>query len=217
MAAKRNASLGHRLSTGGAIAESARCAILINVEEARMLTSVEAFLTSIDSRDLKMVGSHWCVARGTRMMPSWSQLKPAALSKQLPIIWAYRYDPQTGEFMGRLAGDRISQIFEKQVKGTPMENLFPPKAFKWAYRLFSRVVREPAIYWSSGQIFSHLDRHGSGERIILPLSSDGITADGILGATEYRYPHPNRGPSPADEETENWLSLRPQRSGERRD
>jgi hypothetical protein len=143
------------------------------------------------------------------MMPSWNQLKPAALAKQLPIIWAYRYDPRSGEFMGRLAGDKISQIFERSVKGMAMQDIFPPEALKWAHRLFSRVVREPAIYWSSGQVFSHMDRHGSGERIILPLSSDGVTADGILGATEYRYPHPDSQPSPA--EAENWFSLRPQR------
>jgi hypothetical protein len=175
-----------------------------------MSTPVEAFIASISSHDLKSVGFHWCAARRAQMMPSWNQLKPTALAKQLPIIWAYRYDPRSGEFMGRLAGDKISQIFERPVKGMAMQDIFPSEALEWAYRLFSRVVREPAIYWGSGQVFSHLDRHGSGERIILPLSSDGVTADGILGATEYRYPHPTSESSPA--EVENWFSLRPHRS-----
>ena len=44
-------------------------------------------------------------------MPAWQDIKPARIAAQLPIIWSYSYDQGTDEFTGRLAGDRIVQVF----------------------------------------------------------------------------------------------------------
>ncbi len=54
-------------------------------------------------------------------------------------------------------------------------------------------------------VFEHADHFGLGERIMLPLSSDGATGDGLIGATEYKA---IRGDS-ADlqPEAEFWFSL----------
>lgn len=148
------------------------------------------------------------------MMPAWAMLQPSALAKQLPILWAYKYEPDTGRFVGRLAGGKISQMFGKSIRGMPMEDIFDPGAFEWAHHLYHRVVEEPAVYYSSGQIYSHLERHGLGERIILPLSSDGISADGLLGATEYRYRHTVADLIAEYATEERWCCLRPPRSNE---
>jgi hypothetical protein len=34
-----------------------------------------------------------------------------------------------------------------------------------------------------------MQRYGRGERIMLPLATDGVTGDGLLGATVYQVPH----------------------------
>lgn len=147
-------------------------------------------------------------------MPSWEQLSPARMVQQLPLIWAYRYDRVSDTFAGRLAGDKICQIFGKNIRGLSLDKIFPPDAVGWTHRLYSRVVQEPALYRSRGRIFSHLQRWGLGERIVLPLSSDGVLGDGILGATDYHYPHPASAGEPGmDAETEQWFCLRPERSG----
>jgi len=37
-----------------------------------------------------------------------------------------------------------------------------------------------------GVVFARAGRHGLGERVILPLSGDGVSVDGVLGAAVYR-------------------------------
>lgn len=150
------------------------------------------------------------------MMPCWDALQPSALARQLPILWAYRYDRETGRFVGRLAGDKITQIFGKSIRGVPMENVFPPDAFECAYELLQGVVREPAIHLSSGRVFGYLGRLGLGESIILPLASDGVLADGILGATEYHYSRTAADTVAKDASRETWYSLRPFRPTKQR-
>jgi hypothetical protein len=171
------------------------------------------FAACVRSPNLRAVIAHWAQARGAQTMPSWEQLRPARIVHQLPLIWAYRYDQESETFAGRLAGDKICQIFGKNIRGRSLDEIFPPDVVGWTQRLYSRVVQEPALYRSTGHVFSHLRRGGVGERIILPLSSDGITGDGILGATDYQYPHPSAPGGPEVEtETERWFCLRPERS-----
>lgn len=154
-------------------------------ERGGAMMDFRTFRQSIRSKELQAVADHWQEARRGRLMPGWRDLRPAAMRKQLPIIWSYAYDPATGDFTGRLAGDKITQIFEKNFKGLSIAQAHPPEAVGWVRDLFKRVVTEPALYHYEGQVFRQLNRHGAGERIILPLSSDGAMADGLLGATEY--------------------------------
>lgn len=168
----------------------------------------EMFATTIKSPALAAVAAHWDVARAGKRMPKWDDLQPSKIAGQLPIVWAYRYDQRTGEFTSRLAGDRITQIFGKNLRNVPLEEVHPKEALSWVYGLYSRIVTEPAIYRSSGRVFKQLDRYGEGERIVLPLSSDDMVGDGILGATEYRYSIPKPGlPCEVVTESEEWFSL----------
>lgn len=141
------------------------------------------FLNSISSPALKVVVAHWQEA-GANPIPSWNDIRPAAIAAQLPIIWAYKYDRSTGEFTGRLAGNRISQIFGKNFRGLKLSEAQPPEAFPGIYAQCKRIVTEPAACHTAGKVFQQLNRFGHGERIMLPLATDGV-CDGILGCTEY--------------------------------
>jgi len=168
-----------------------------------------AFRQSVRSEQLQAVADHWHEARRNRLMPAWRDLRPAAMRKQLPIVWAYAYDPDTEQFTGRLAGDKITDIFQKNFRGISIPEVHPREAVGWVYGLLKRVVTEPALYHYEGQVFRQLERYGSGERIILPLSSDGTEGDGLLGATEYDL-HPGIAvtvTAPA-KETEQWFSIK---------
>ena len=153
-------------------------------------------------------------ARSAQLMPSWEQLRPSGMAKQLPIIWSYKFDSNTQQFVGRLAGDKISQIFGKNFRGLPLMDAHPASAFPWVHRLLCRVVLDPAIYRSVGRVFKQLERYGLGERVILPLATDGVVADGLLGATDYQYTHLGSSNEAIEvvTESEHWHCLRPARS-----
>jgi hypothetical protein len=171
--------------------------------------SYSDFEASIKSSALQHVAAHWDEARQSRSMPSWPNINPAKIAAHLSIVWSFRYDADTGEFTGRLVGEHIARHIGKDFRNLRLDEAYPPDAFVWAAPLFKRVVTEPALYAHLGIAFTQLDRPGAGERIVLPLSSDGITADGVLGATvfDHLYNAPMTLVAPT-RDAERWYSLR---------
>lgn len=166
------------------------------------------FFDAIVCPDLRKIAEHWRAARGTRAMPGWSDIRPSAIASQLPIVWSYKYDPATSEFTGRLAGERITHAFGKEFRGSPMAHIQPEADFPWIYAMCKRIVSEPALYRGTGLMYRHLDRFGKGERIVMPLSADGVVADGIFGATDYRLETAEASPTrDAGREIEQWFPL----------
>jgi hypothetical protein len=169
--------------------------------------SFEAFERAIVSDELKSVARHWNEARGTHKMPAWVDIKPNAIAAQLPIVWAYKYDPATDSFTGRLAGERITAIFGKSIRGLPMTDAYPGSEYPALFARTKRVVVEPAFMRGHGIVFRHLNRTGTGERIVLPLADNGEQGDGVIGATEYSLTaEPTREELAAGEILE-WFAL----------
>lgn len=119
-------------------------------------------------------------------MPSWQDLKPRAIARQLPLVWSLNYDHATKSFTGRLAGDRIARLIGQKFHGLPLEQAQTATAFGEMQPLLIRVVTEPAIYLGSGNIFQFENAFLAGERLLLPLATNGTDTDGLLGATEYQ-------------------------------
>lgn len=119
-------------------------------------------------------------------------------------MWFYDYDRDADAFTGRLAGARIDEKFAYRFKGAPMRDLYEPVVFQILFARFKRVVWEPKLY--KGEGISHIatDRSGPTERIILPLASDHVHADGIMGATDYETS--NLPPMESGQETDRWFS-----------
>ena len=171
----------------------------------------ETYRNAICSPALLAVADHWNAARGNRVMPSWQQLQPSRIAAQLPIVWVYKYDRDTREFVGRLAGDRITRYFGKNFRGIRLEELHPPELLPRVYDHMNRLVEEPALYHCAGPLFRQRVRTGVGERIILPLAGDGVHPDGVLGASDYDYalPNPTYAPIEIMGEDIDWFSLAP--------
>jgi hypothetical protein len=161
------------------------------------------FMARIVSPDLRCVAAHWNEARGGRRMPAWHDLRPAAIAPQLPLVWSYHYDAAGDDFVGRLAGDVIARIFGQGFKGVRMSALQPKIDVSFLTSRARRVIHGPALFRSDGDVFHQPDRHGYGERIIMPLSDRGGAADGVFGATHYQTSHQPRGGALI----EDWFAL----------
>ncbi len=139
-------------------------------------------------------------------MPRWTDIKPSRIAHHLSLVWSFKYE--AGEFSGRLVGERIARHIGKDFRGLSLADAYPPDALPWVTTLFRRVVREPALCAQSGPLFHQMGQAHAGERILLPLSEDGIVADGILGATILHeatsMPLTLVAPDP---KTERWFSI----------
>jgi len=155
--------------------------------------SFQDFFTAIKSPDLCSIARHWDAARGSKRMPAWRDIDPSAIASFLPIVWSWKYDSVTDTFTGRLGGDAITEAFGESLRGKPMKEFFRGRQYDTMFARHKRVVATPAFAHGTGPVFIHAGRHGAGERIIMPLASDGIHSDGIFGATIYA-PNPARQP-----------------------
>jgi len=169
--------------------------------------SFAEFEQSIESADLKAVAVYWNAVRGANLMPSWTDIRPAAIAKQLPILWSFVYDPGQDEFVGRIGGEAINRIFGRNIKGAKLSELSAMIDRDRMVVRLKRVMQEPALVSSFSAMFSQQDQHGIGERIILPLGADGRVGGAVLGATDYH----TKGYVPSDFQKlparENWFSL----------
>ena len=147
--------------------------------------SFDRFIASLQSTVLVEVAGHWNMARGARTMPAWRDIDATAISRHLSIVWAWRHDAALGTFIGRLAGQTIIEAIGNQIRGRRIEECFPSEAMPVIRERFDRVVNGPRLMRSAGPVYRASGRHGTGERISMPLADDGIRSDGIFGATVY--------------------------------
>ena len=141
------------------------------------------FERAIASSALKDVAMHWNAVRQGRRMPRWTDIIPSRIAAHLSLVWSFKYDVAREVFTGRLVGERIARHIGKDFRGLSLAEAYPAEALPWVNAMFSRVVREPALYAHAGALFHQMGRPHQGERILLPLSEDGAVADGVLGAT----------------------------------
>jgi hypothetical protein len=147
----------------------------------------DTYFKRISSLALRAVAAHWHEARGASAMPGWDDIRPARIAAHLTIVWAFRFDADTREFTARLAGERIARGFNRNFRGLPLADLHPPEFYPATYANGLRLVEGPCMAHVNGRLFRCQGRIGSGERISLPLSSDGVQCDGVLGASDYNF------------------------------
>jgi len=148
--------------------------------------SFDAFCAGLASDRLRAVAQHWAAVRADRRMPAWRDIDPIAIAPHLPIVWSWKYDADDDRFVGRLAGEEIIELAGRRLRGVPMEVFFAGRQFDTVVDRYMRVVSGPCLMHQRGVVFADVGRHGLGERIVLPVSDDGVRVNGVLGAAVYR-------------------------------
>ena len=166
----------------------------------------ETFISHVESPALRTVAQCWHEARGAKRMPSWADLPSCALLPYSKLLWGFAYDPKTGEFTGRLAGNRLSKWVGENFYGGRLEDLHARANYGESQQLLTKTVTTPLAGRSSGRLFSAGGFVVTGERIVLPLAEDGDTGNGILGASDYAPP-PLLGPVEMVHENVEWYSI----------
>jgi len=151
-----------------------------------MSSSFDRFLAQIVSPGLRQVAEHWHEARGDRLMPAWSAIDPSKIVRILPDIWAYSFDQTTGTFRAKLAGNNIVSRYAGHHAGKSIDELFSSPERDVIRTRFMRIATGPCFIRDYGPIYTAAGRYGEGERIAMPLATDGLNVDAILGATFYR-------------------------------
>lgn len=137
----------------------------------------------IKSARLKTLLEHYLEVRGDRRMPARQDIDALRLGPVLPVIWVSEYEAAAGTFRYRLAGEEVNQIWGMSISGHLLSDFVRPERFDATNEGFLKVMREEVALVASGPIYRCTDRIAIGERLVLPLASDGVTGDGLIGAT----------------------------------
>ena len=140
-------------------------------------------ITGIKSRRLRTLLEHYLEVRGAKRMPARRDIDALCLGPVLPIIWISEYEPAAGTFRYRLAGEEVNEIWGMSVAGRLLSDFVAPERFEVTNQAFLKILRDEAALLVHGPVYRCTDRIALGERLALPLSSDGVTADGLIGAT----------------------------------
>jgi hypothetical protein len=151
-------------------------------------------LSEFRDRRIRDLAAYWLARRGANPVPGRRDIDPVDIPWALPFIWLCDYLPEERDFRYRLAGEAIYEAHGRNVGGHRLRDVVPPDAHSIVRDRYVAVVEGPAIAHSVGAIYLNIDRPVTGERIILPLSSDGGRVDMILGLTVYQRGtiHPDR-------------------------
>jgi hypothetical protein len=167
---------------------------------------IERFLEEVSAPQLIAIATYWDYARGSRFMPSWTDLWPRAITSHLPHVWSYTYNRDLDAFIARLA-DKGQTLNVNSLRGKTMQELIPGSEFDLLHKTCRRVVLTPALYRGAGSMLSESKQGDLAERIILPLSADGVSGDGVLGATACPERNSCTERRLAFYETEYWLPV----------
>src|ERR1043165_2096375 len=143
-------------------------------------TDLPAFLSRIQSPELRAVFKFWEICRGHRTFPSWPQLEGRLHVLKSEQIWAFSHDPKVGEFTARFARNIPITGFGKSFHGTRLRELHSSQSYEIAHANFLRILTEPACCRWSGRLFKVGDQIVEGERILMPIGSEGSLPDGIF-------------------------------------
>lgn len=125
--------------------------------------------------------SYWNSIRPAGGVPSRRTIDPVDIFRLLPNIWICDYEVGLDTFRYRLAGEDVSAPYGRNLKGLTVADLFDGDRYVYANTQMKRVALDRCITLVSGFVLWNVDRYQSGERLILPLSTDGTP--GILAIT----------------------------------
>jgi hypothetical protein len=134
-------------------------------------------------QDLQTLFRYWEAARGARVMPLRSDIKPSEIKPLLPdvMIWG-AVEP----FNIRLVGDHIAAFVGVNNTGKSATDGMPPDAAKSMLAVLNDVVTSKAPRFRLGKAFFVPEKaYRDFEACFLPLSDDGNSVDTILSGIKF--------------------------------
>jgi hypothetical protein len=148
-----------------------------------MIEKTDKFAQSVTSETLREVYGVWTALAAGRIGPQRAELTPAKLRRT--TAWTFTVDVIDGgkDFRVGFRGDKVIQFLGENCTAPSLASLRGIHFFDVAEELFRQCVlsARPLVSGPKRTQYKgkeHLER----EVILLPLSEDGVTVTGILGA-----------------------------------
>jgi len=144
-----------------------------------------AELSEADSRIFELLDV-WKAARGAALVPDRRDFDPMAVPHLLHFIWMYRFDPASGDFVCRLAGERINDTWGRSIRGRTLRQIVGEADHPTVFGRWQQIMAVPLVqYGAASERLSALEIHAA-ERLLLPLADEDGSRNTMLGISLYR-------------------------------
>jgi len=139
------------------------------------------------SRDRRIGGfyDYWNGLRDASGIPSQRSFDPIEIAPLLRHIWMARWAPEVGDFVYRIAGESVMAAVGTTMRHRSLAEIYTPQVAEELRLRFQKVCATPLLYHSAGPIYVHLERYGTGERLILPLVDEHGGGTVVIGCSIY--------------------------------
>lgn len=149
-------------------------------------------LDRIQDSKVRRFTDYWIGLRRGRRMPARADLDPVDVPWALSRIFVGDYDPATKDFIYRVSGEEVAEVFRRfngraSMRGVRLGDGMPAPSVAAIRRRWDPVGERGDILYMAGTVYQAADRLGIGERIVMPLSDDGTTVTGFCGYTICRW------------------------------
>lgn len=151
---------------------------------------VAARLAGADARVLDFLAA-WMAGRRGRLVPLRGDFDPTGVPSLLGSVWLYRYEPDRGDYVCRLAGEDIKAAWHGNLRGLSLREIVGAEDHAVVMARWRQIVAGPLIQYGAAA-----EQGGDGqqlrvERLVLPLASEAGDLDHMLGLSLYALASPN--------------------------
>lgn len=128
---------------------------------------------------------YWNGLRGDRPVPTLATFDPTEVGSLLCTLWKMRWEDERRDFVYRIAGEDILSVFPGPIRHKTLGEIYSPEVGAMLRERYQTICRTPAAFYARGQVYRHLGRYGTGERLVLPLSDLDDRVRIVIGCTVY--------------------------------
>ena len=139
---------------------------------------------------LGLLHAYWSSKLAGRPMPSRSDIDPVEIPKLLPWIMLVDVDDGGANFRYRLVGSEIASLVGAALKGKSVGSAVSGPYTEWLLGVYRTAVERKKPVFSQSELgFGSRGLKRVVSRLMLPLSSDGVSVSMILNGQDYTQPH----------------------------
>lgn len=144
------------------------------------LMAADGPVDGVDPR-IAALRRYWDDLRGRRGMPSRADIDPADIPRLLPSLFLVDVGSTVDDLRWRLAGTEVVRLFGLELTGRPVGAGMLPTAGRLMRARFAFVARNARPSYATGVMQAERNDHTPFQRLLLPLSSDGVRVDMLVG------------------------------------
>ncbi|MBK1669721.1 hypothetical protein CKO28_16905 [Rhodovibrio sodomensis] len=161
----------------------------------------------LTSSALRAVALWWLSAYTAGRLPNRSEIELNAIKLALPYVWLIEHIPREDAFRYRLAGEHVNGVFGYSLRGKHLREIIEPHMLDTVRDRFLHTLKTPGVVYAVGRVYMRIGGYREGERLILPLSDDGVTGTHLLGVTDYGRGHRDDWEKPPEYMDERFLRI----------